>query len=209
MLFCHIRSSLSALRGIVPTRSLTLARVRLGSLVLMLCAASGLFGGGGAAQTGGAHSPSAKPVASRRPMSLVDIAELPRVVDPQLSPDGKTVVYMLSQADWNAGRPIYHLWRQDTAGGAPVRLTTGAGETPGSTRWSPDGSSVVFVRAGQLMQLTFGGGTREPRALSKHATSVSSPGWSPDGAFLYFLAADSPGADERDRERRKDDIYAV
>jgi dipeptidyl aminopeptidase/acylaminoacyl peptidase len=173
--------------------------------VLVLCAVSVLLGGGGAAQTGGAQAPAAP----RRPMSLVDIAELPRVVDPQLSPDGKTVVYMLSQADWNAGRPVFHLWRQDTQGGAPVRLTTGAGDTPGSTRWSPDGLSIVFARAGQLMQLTFGGGAREPRAVSKHATSVSSPAWSPDGAFVYFLAADAPTADERDRERRKDDIYAL
>ena len=142
-------------------------------------------------------------------MSLVDIAALPRVVDPQLSPDGKTVVYMLSQPDWNAGRLIYHLWRQDTRGGAPVRLTTGAGETPGSTRWSPDGVSIVFVRAGQLMQLTPGGATREPRAVTKHATAVSSPMWSPDGSRIYFVAADAPTADERERERRKDDIYAL
>ena len=143
-------------------------------------------------------------------MSLVDIATLPRVVDPQLSPDGKTVVYMLSEPDWNAGRAIYHLWRQDTLGGAPVQLTTGAaGDTPGSTRWSPDGTSVVFVRAGQLMQLTPGGPSRDARAVTAHATPVSSPAWSIDGNRVYFIAADAPTADDRERERRRDDIYAL
>ena len=60
-----------------------------------------------------------------KPMSLVDIAELPRVLDPQLSPNGRFVIYMLSHADWNAGRWVYHLWRQDTRGGPPVQLTSG------------------------------------------------------------------------------------
>jgi dipeptidyl aminopeptidase/acylaminoacyl peptidase len=140
-------------------------------------------------------------------MSLVDIAELPRVVDPQLSPDGKFVAYMLSQPDWSAGRAIYHLWRQNVQGGVPVQLTTGSGDTVGSTRWSPDGGSILFGRGGQLMLLASGG--REPRAISKHATAVSSPSWSPDGASIYFIAADAPTSDERERERRKDDIYAV
>ena len=141
-------------------------------------------------------------------MSLVDIAALPRVVDPQLSPDGKTLVYMLSEPDWTAGRPIYHLWRQDTRGGAPVQLTTGAGDTPGSTRWSPDGTSVLFLRAGQLMLLAPGAGAA-PRAITKHATPVSSPAWSPDGGGIYFVAADAPSVDDRERERRRDDIYAL
>ncbi len=156
-----------------------------------------------------AQNPSPRQAGERpRPMSLVDIAELPRVVDPQLSPDGKLVAYMLSQADWNAGRAIYHLWRQDTQGGTPVQLTTGMGETLGSTRWSPDGNAISFIRGGQLMLLT-SAGDREPRPLSKHATNVSSPAWSPDGTSIYFLAPDTPTSADRERERRKDDIYAL
>jgi dipeptidyl aminopeptidase/acylaminoacyl peptidase len=142
-----------------------------------------------------------------QPMSLVQLAELPRLIDPQLSPDGKTVAYMLATADWTAGRQAFHLWRQNTAGGAPVALTPGSmGDVPGSTRWSPDGSSILFNRAGQLMLIRASGG--EPRAVTKHASAVSSPAWSPDGAIIYFLAVDAPSAAERERERRKDDVYA-
>jgi dipeptidyl aminopeptidase/acylaminoacyl peptidase len=142
-----------------------------------------------------------------RPMSLVQLAELPRLFDPQLSPDGKSVVYMLGTADWTAGRLAFHLWRQNTSGGAPVALTPGStGDIPGSNRWSPDGSSILFSRSGQLMLVPAAGG--EPRAVTKHATAVSSPAWSPDGATIYFLASDAPSAAERERERRKDDVYA-
>ena len=35
------------------------------------------------------------------------------------------------------------------------------------------------------------------------------PAWSPDGRRIYFVAADAPTADERERERRKDDVYAL
>src|SRR5262245_59462589 len=50
---------------------------------------------------------------TRRPMSLVDLAELPRIILPQLSPDGRTLIYLQSNADWKAGRPVWHLWRQN------------------------------------------------------------------------------------------------
>src|SRR5258705_11324054 len=89
---------------------------------------------------------------SGRPMTLRDIAELPRVLDPQMSPDGQVVTYMVSHADWKANRPVWHLWRQAATGGRPVQLTSSAnGEVPGTTRWSPDGKSITFVRDGQVM----------------------------------------------------------
>src|SRR5262249_4507999 len=60
---------------------------------------------------------------SRRPMSLLDIAELSRTIDPQISPDGRFVTYGLSHADWKANRPIFQMWRQEIGRGSPVQLT--------------------------------------------------------------------------------------
>ena len=141
-------------------------------------------------------------------MTLLNLAELPRVLDPRLSPDGRFVTYMLSHADWNANRWAYHLWRQDTRGGPPVQLTSGGnGEAPGTTRWAPDGASLLFVRDGQIFLLPAEGG--DPRPLTRHATNVSEPAWSPDGGTVYFVASDARTADERDRARRRDDVFAL
>src|SRR3989442_3858223 len=80
---------------------------------------------------------------TRRPMTLIDIAELPRIIGPQLSPDGRAVAYMLTSTDWKAGRLVYHLWRQDVAGGAPVQLTFSEGGDIPVVRWSPDSRTLL------------------------------------------------------------------
>jgi dipeptidyl aminopeptidase/acylaminoacyl peptidase len=143
-------------------------------------------------------------------MTLIDLAELPRLVDPQLSPDGRTLVYMRSHPDWKLGRPVWNLWRQ-IIGQTPHQLTFAEnGEVPGMTRWSPDGLSLLFWRDGQLFLLPAGGG--EARQLTHHATSVTAsipPAWMPDGTAIYFTAADERTSDERERDRLRDDVYAL
>src|SRR5256885_9046297 len=89
---------------------------------------------------------------TRRPMSIVDIAELQRLASPRLSPDGRTLAYMLSKVDWKLGRPVAHLWRQALTG-TPVQLTFSEGgdtPVPRSVRWSPDGKTLPFLRVGQI-----------------------------------------------------------
>ena len=143
-------------------------------------------------------------------MSIVDLAQLPRVLDPQLSPDGRSLLYMLTRADWKANRPVPHIWRQVVGGGAPTQLTNGDfGEQ--LARWSPDGSSILFLTrrtesATQIYLLPAAGG--EARALSQHATSVSQAAWSPDGSSIYFVATDPQTTAERERERLRDDVFA-
>jgi dipeptidyl aminopeptidase/acylaminoacyl peptidase len=163
-----------------------------------------------AAIAGGlAHGSTRAQEPVRRSMSLIDLADLPRILDPQLSPDGRTVVYTLTRADWKANRPIPHIWRQPVGGGAPVQITSGdAGET--APRWSPDGRSILFLTRRdsetQIYLLPIDGGEAQP--ITRHPTAVSQPAWSPDGSEVYFLASEPRTPDERERDRLRDDVYA-
>src|SRR5258707_1146507 len=96
-----------------------------------------------------------------RPMPPVAPADPPPIAGaaPQLSPDGTSVAYLLSRADWKAGRLVFQLWRQDIGGGAPRQLTfSEGGVQPGALKWSPDGKTILFLRDGQISLLAADGG---------------------------------------------------
>jgi dipeptidyl aminopeptidase/acylaminoacyl peptidase len=155
--------------------------------------------------------PVASEAQSRRAMSPVDLIEVPRVLDPQLSPDGRQVLYVLDRPDWKANRRIGHIWRVNADGSGAVQLTRGErGEN--SPRWSPDGTRVAFLaRRGeaeepQLYILEADGG--EARQLTKHGSAPANIQWAPDGKTIYFLAPEPKTQEEKDRERLRDDVYA-
>src|SRR5262252_1160038 len=120
---------------------------------------------------------------SPRPMGIVDLLNIPRLGDPQLSPDGKDVLFTRSDADWKTGRRITHIWRAPVVGGSPVQLTNGA-ESENAPRWSPDGKTIAFTakRAdnefAQIYLLPVDGG--EARVLTSHGSAVSEISWFPD-----------------------------
>jgi dipeptidyl aminopeptidase/acylaminoacyl peptidase len=140
---------------------------------------------------------------AHRPMTLVDVAQVPRILDVQLSPDGRSVIYMLNRADWKANRQVPHIWKQEIGGGAPAQITFSDGGEGGG-RWSPDGKTILFMRGGQIHLMPSDGG--ESRQLTRHATSVASAAWAPDSAAIYFVAADARMPEEQARDRAGDDL---
>jgi dipeptidyl aminopeptidase/acylaminoacyl peptidase len=149
--------------------------------------------------------------AQPRPLGFVEAISLPAIQDPQLSPDGSQVLFVMDGADWKANRRIGHIYRIKVDGTDQVQLTFGErGEN--SPRWSPDGSQVAFVarRDGdddsQIYVLHSAGG--EARRLTTQAGAVSALAWSPDGTRIYFLAPDAKTAEEKEKARLQDDVYA-
>ena len=137
---------------------------------------------------------------AKRPMKIDDLFAFQRVSDPQISPDGKAVVYVVAEVDLPGNKTTSSLWLAPSDGkGEPKRLTTAAGKKDAHPRWSPDGKRILFEsnRSGddQLWIIDLDGG--EARQLTKISTEASDAVWSRDGKMIAFVSAVYPEYSEK------------
>ena len=132
--------------------------------------------------------------AAGRPMTVEDLLNVKGVSDPQISPDGSLVVYVVTELDHATQKNNSSLWLVPTSGGPPKQLTTAPGSN-NHPRFSRDGQSIAFVshRGGsdQVWLLPIDGG--EARQLTRLPIDVSGPIWSPQGDRIAFTALVYPG----------------
>src|SRR5579862_7622851 len=136
--------------------------------------------------------PAAVMAEGKRPMKVDDLFAFKRVSDPQVSPDGKHVVYVVGSVDLAANKSSSALWLAATDGKtAPRQLTNAAGKKDSHPRWSPDGKKILFDsnRSGdsQLWLIDLSGG--EAKQLTTISTEANNGIWSPDGKLIAFVSA--------------------
>ena len=120
--------------------------------------------------------PTIAVAADKRPMTIDDLLAFKRVSDPQISPDGKYVAYVVGEVDKEANKIPSSIWLAATDGKSePKRLTNAAGKKDSHPRWSPDGKAILFQsnRSGdsQLWIIGLDGG--EARQLTTLSTGAS------------------------------------
>jgi len=150
--------------------------------------------------TGGLTSPVPLHAADKRPMKLDDLFAFQRVAAPQISPDGKHVVYQVTTVSLAENTSSTALWVAATDGKTPPRqLTDPKGKRDAGPRWSPDGKHILFEsnRSGssQLWVVPAEGG--EPKQLTTISTGASHGIWSPDGTHIAFVSAVYPEFSEK------------
>ena len=79
----------------------------------------------------------------RPPLGLMDVFELEYASDPQISPDGETVVYRRNRLDVQTDRVRGDLWVVDADGSGHRPLVVGVDAS--GARWSPDGTRLAYV----------------------------------------------------------------
>lgn len=151
--------------------------------------------------------------ASDRMFRPLDVFDLSWVSDPQISPDGRDVVYVRMSEDIKTDRARPSLWRVDLQGGRemPVGSPELASTSP---RWSPDGSRIAYVgqRADGSRQLFVhwvATGTSAP--ITNLAEEPGALAWSPDGrqiAFTMNVPAERKALDVKMPKAPKDAKWA-
>lgn len=136
------------------------------------------------------------PVAAddKRAMTLDDLFALKRVSDPQISPDGKLVVYVVTVVDLPGNKTSSTLWLASTDRSTPSRQLTTTTKKDRHPRWSPDGTRILFEssRSGsnQLWVIDLSGG--EAQQVTTISTGAGTGIWSPDGKRLAFVSSIFP-----------------
>src|SRR5262245_44291914 len=137
---------------------------------------------------------AAPAAAEKRPLALADMFAFKRVADPQISPDGKLIVYQVTTVDLEGNKSSTNLWLAAAEGKTPPRQLTTSAKSDRHPRWSPDSSKILFEssRSGenQLWVIDLTGG--EARQLTTLATGASNGIWSPDGKSVAFSSAVYP-----------------
>lgn len=117
----------------------------------------------------------------------MDVFDLEWVSDPQVSPDGNSVVYVRRFNDIMSDRTRAQLWRID-ADGQNHRPLLSSTENAASPRWSPDGKQLAFVSSltgsSQIHLRWMDNG--DVAVVTHLQSSPSSLSWSPDGKWLAF-----------------------
>ena len=144
---------------------------------------------------------------SKHPLTFDDFIGLGRVTDPQVSPDGKSVAFVVTHHNKVENKTNSNIYLVSVDGGAARQMTSakGANNTP---RWMPDGRSLAFISTrdgeAQIWTMPVGGG--EPHRVSSISTGVSDLQISPDGKWFSFASEVYPDClnDESNRKRSEE-----
>lgn len=140
----------------------------------------------------------------KRAITHDDLFNVKRVSDPQVSPDGKWVAYVVTVFNKKANNSNSDIWLISMNGGEPRQLTTHP-KADLNPRWSPDGKNLAFIstRDGspQIYLLPIDGG--ESRKISQISTGASDVAWAPNGQYLVFTSRVFPDLEGDDANRKR------
>jgi len=157
---------------------------------------------------------------SKHPFTFEDMMKLKRVGDPQVSPDGKWVIFSVVDVDLAANTKTPHIWivplstdnvgtaasgrpAEHNSAGSPaaerILITEQDADRP---RWSPDGKRFAFLSTkeggSQIWVADFdgvAGNVRRVDRLTNIETEASGELWSPDGGYVLFTSDVYPECD--------------
>jgi len=149
---------------------------------------------------------AAQSSAAKRPIRIGDMYHLKNVGDPQISPEGKWVAYVVSTTDSAKDKTDSDIWMTSWDGAQSIQVTSSPdGES--EPRWSPDGRYLAFLssrqggKGSQLWLLDRQGG--EAKRVTELKTGIRAYEWAPDGKRIALVMNDEPPAPDSANKKPK------
>src|SRR5262247_4372593 len=128
---------------------------------------------------------------AKRTMTIDDLITTVRVSDPQISPDGKQVLFTRTTTALDVGRRNPDIWIVPSDGSTPPRQLIGGDRSETTPRFTPDGKRIVFIssRDGAPQVYVSDAEGRDVKQVTKLSGGVQSPlVVSPDGKKVAFVS---------------------
>jgi len=135
----------------------------------------------------------------RHTITHEDVFLMKRISAAAISPDGRGIVFSVTEPSYTEGEQVSDLWLVATDGSAEPRRLTNTKGGEGGVAWSPDSRRIAFSarREGDdqsqvyVLDLATGG---EAQRVTNLSTGAASPLWRPDGKAILFTSLIYPGA---------------
>ena len=124
-------------------------------------------------------------------LTVNDVFNLELATDPQISPDGRRIIYVRQFADIMTDKRCSNLWIINGDGTDHRALTTGNFNDT-NPRWSPDGKQIIFISnrdqtPGSTPQIYRRWmDTGETAKITNLTQAPGGIAWSPDGKWISF-----------------------
>jgi len=140
---------------------------------------------------------------------IAHVAKIHRVADPEISPDGRSIVVVVSKPNYTEDRHDADLVWVDVQSGKQRRLTHDR-RGISSPRWAPAGDKLAFLAIGanakpQIFVMPMGGG--DAVQITKTTNGVQQFAWRPDGLMIAFVTSED--APKKTGEEKFNDSFEV